>query len=241
MIKNKLLPWLANSRFFRFSKKTVAKIIFIGVDIVWSAKAKYNPEIPVVKDLIKEIKKETQMLLEDWEAFQIYMAVKQTAKIKGEIAEVGVFRGGSAKLICEAKENKELHLFDTFEGLPDLNQVDSPKKFHKNQFSSSFDEVKDYLKSYQDVYFYKGLFPSTAGPITDKRFSFVHLDVDLYESTLECIKFFYSRMEKGGILISHDYRYAPGVKKAFDEFFNDKPEPVIETEILGTQCLVVKT
>ena len=35
------------------------------------------------------------------------------------MAEVGVYQGVSAKLICEAKGDKELHLFDTFEGLPD--------------------------------------------------------------------------------------------------------------------------
>jgi len=158
------------------------------------------------------------MLLSDWEAFQIYKAVKQTAKIEGDIAEVGVYRGGSSKLICEAKGKKKLHLFDTFEGLPPLHHEDSEKQFYENQFSSSFDNVKAYLKNYQDVYLYKGLFPSTAEPITNEKFSFVHLDVDLYESTLDCIKFFYPRLEKGAILISHDYGYAPGVKKAFDDF-----------------------
>jgi len=34
------------------------------------------------------------------EAYQIFMAVKNTRKIKGDIAEVGVYRGGSARIIC---------------------------------------------------------------------------------------------------------------------------------------------
>ena len=42
------------------------------------------------------------------------MAVKATRKLSGDIAEVGVYRGGSAMIICEAKGNKKLHLFDTF-------------------------------------------------------------------------------------------------------------------------------
>lgn len=46
-------------------------------------------------------------------------------------------------------------------------------------------------------------------------------------------------MTKGGVIISHDYPSAAGVKKAFDEFFKDKPEPIIQ--ISGSQCLVVKT
>jgi hypothetical protein len=45
-------------------------------------------------------------------------------------------------------------------------------------------------------------------------------------------------MSPGGIIISHDYITAPGVQKAFDEFFSNKPEPLIETA--GSQCFIVK-
>jgi hypothetical protein len=45
-------------------------------------------------------------------------------------------------------------------------------------------------------------------------------------------------MTTGGVILSHDYITAPGVQKAFDEFFVDKPEPVVETA--GSQCMVVK-
>ena len=40
-----------------------------------------------------------------------------------------------------------------------------------------------------------------------------------------CLEFFYSRMSPGGIILSHDYMTAPGVKKAFDDFFEDRAEP----------------
>jgi O-methyltransferase len=237
----KLLLWLATTKLLKYPRKIIRKAFLYGINFKWSTNAIYNPEFSKVKDLIKEIKNEKEMLLGDWEAFQIFMAVKQTAKIKGDIAEVGVYMGGSSKLICEAKGNKKFHLFDTFEGLPAPKQEDSPNQFHEKQYSHSYANVKKYLSNYQNVYFYKGLFPSTAVPITNEKFSFVHLDVDLYEATLDCIKFFYSRMEKGGILISHDYGNALGVRRAFDEFFHDKPEPIIEIEILGSQSLIVKT
>jgi hypothetical protein len=45
-------------------------------------------------------------------------------------------------------------------------------------------------------------------------------------------------MGQGGVLISHDYTSAAGVRKAFDEFFNEKREPIIE--LPGSQCLIVK-
>jgi len=191
-----------------------------------------------IMNLIKRIKKETDLSLTDSEAYQVYMLVKNTLKVDGDLAEVGVYTGGSAKLICEAKDKKILHLFDTFEGLPEISQIDNPSQFHKGQFFASLDSVKNYLKSYPNVCFYKGYFPETADPISNKNFSFVNLDVDLYESTLKSIEFFYPRMSRGGVILSHDYIYAPGVKKAFDDFFNDKQEIIIE--LSGSQCMVVK-
>lgn len=253
MIKSfakKFIRWSVTTKLLRLPRNLVKKVIFSAIETkkgpffftkdMVRIKGYYNPEIIKVSNLVGEIKRETQMLLGEVEAIQIYRSVRQTLKIAGDIAEVGVFRGGSAKLICEAKGDKKLFLFDSFEGLPPLTKVDGTHRFHEKQFSSSYDEVKHYLRNYPDVHIYKGLFPGTAGPIADKNFSFVHLDVDLYEATLECIKFFYPRMNKGGILISHDYVLAPGVRKAFDEFFEDKLEPIIELEITGTQCLVVK-
>ena len=68
----------------------------------------------------------------------------------------------------------------------------------------------------------------------------MHLDADIYESTKTGLEFFYPRTVKGGMIISHDYRnrHCPGVKLAYEEFFADKPEPVVE--LWKTQCLVVK-
>lgn len=105
--------------------------------------------------------------------------------------------------------------------------------------AESLENVTSYLKEYNKVYIYKGLFPATSDPIKDKKFSFVHLDVDTYMSTSNCLKFFYPRMERGGIIISHDYINSEGVRNAFDEFFKDKMETVIE--LSGSQCLIAKS
>ena len=94
------------------------------------------------------------------------------------------------------------------------------------------------MQQYKNVFFHKGLFPTTAESIKNNKFSFVHIDVDTYKSTLNCLNTFYLQMSRGGIIISHDYSSVLGVKKAFDDFFQDKLEPVIE--LPGTQCLIVK-
>jgi O-methyltransferase len=150
---------------------------------------------------------------------------------------VGVFQGGSAKLICESKGDRSLHLFDTFEGLPEPEACDEGR-FHGGQYRGGADAVREYLKNYRDVSICAGYFPDTAGPLRERVFSLVHLDVDLYRSTLDCLEFFYPRMLQGGIIISHDYNNATGVRRAFAEFFAGKPEPILEVAL--SQALVVK-
>ena len=227
-IELRLFPWRIYRRLVLFFQRKSHKVIISYSD----------PERSQVIDLIYVVQKESQMLLDVNEAYQIFMAVRRTEKISGDIAEVGCFKGGSTKIICEAKGNRTLHVFDTFEGLPDLSSEDNKKRFYAGQYYSLFENVKNYLKKYQNIHFYKGLFPSTAEAVNNNRFSFVHLDVDLYEATLAGLRFFYPRMNKGGVIISHDYIEVQGVKKAFDEFFADKPEPIIEMS--GTQCLIIK-
>lgn len=194
-----------------------------------------------VIDLIKSIKKEVDFAFYPYEAYTVYSIAKSQSKFEGDMAEVGVYQGGSAKLICETKGDRKLHLFDTFEGLPELSDKDTHfgiTFWKKNQFHKTTVElVRNYLSKYKNVYLYKGRFPATSGPVENAKFTFVHLDVDLYESTLNCLKFFYPRLIKGGIIISHDY-HTNGVRSAFDEFFSDKQVSVIE--LSGSQCIVVK-
>lgn len=185
---------------------------------------------------IRQIKAESGMLLADYEAYQIYMAVRRTRKVPGDLAEVGVYRGGSARLICEVKGDTPLHLFDTFEGIPEVGKLDVDVT--RGQFKADFEAVKNYLKDCPNTYFYKGWFPQTAGPIENRKFSFVHLDVDTYQSTLDSLKFFYPRMNPGGVIMSHDYVTFAGVRTAVDQFFADKPEPVFEMP--GSQCLIIR-
>ena len=107
----------------------------------------------------------TQVMSAD-EAYMIRCAVLSTAKVEGDLAEVGVFRGTSAKVICEAKGDRPLHLFDTFEGLPPPSRFDSG--FQAGQYACSLDSVRDYLKDFRNVQLYKGHFPMTGEPIKSR-------------------------------------------------------------------------
>jgi O-methyltransferase len=187
---------------------------------------------------INNLIEQNVLLLTLRESIQLYECVKSSSKIKGDIAEVGVYKGGSAKLIAEFKNNKMLHLFDTFKGLPQVAKEET--LINTGDMAASFESVRNFLGRYKKVKLYKGLFKETSQKIDKKtKFSFVHLDVDMYKSTNQCLEFFYPRMSKGGIILTHDYPYLGGVKKAFDEFFEDKTETIIK--LSGNQALVVKT
>jgi O-methyltransferase len=191
-----------------------------------------------VVDLIRRTIRERECLLTANEAYLIYSLTSAMSTLPGDVAEVGVYQGGSARLICAAKGDKPLHLFDTFDGLPEPQEFE--RKVHKaHQFRSNYDSVKDYLGEFQNVYFHRGIFPESGGPVRDRQFCFVHLDVDLYQSTLDGLSFFYPRIVPGGILLSHDYSVLEGVRLAFKDFLADKHENVIE--LPTTQCMIYRS
>jgi O-methyltransferase len=175
-----------------------------------------------------KITKDTSSLVDQIRLYMLYQLASHTScLVDGDVAEVGVYKGGSAKLLGEVFKTNSIHLFDTFEGMP---KVDSEKDFHKEgDFKASLLETQEYLKEYKNINFYKGLFPETAGPIEDKTFRFVHVDVDIYKSIYDCCTFFYQRMVPGGIIISDDYGCitCPGAKKGMDDFFDQVPETPI--------------
>jgi hypothetical protein len=192
-------------------------------------------------DLIKIVKKEVDFAFFPIEAYHVYSIAKSQSKLDGDMAEVGVYQGGSAKLIAEVKNERELYLFDTFEGLPKVSEKDThfgTSYWKTGEFSNtSLENVENYLSNYKNIYCYKGKFPETSEPIKTKKFSFVHLDVDLFQSTIDCLEFFYPRMINGGIILTHDY-HTDGVKQAFNEFCKDKKIPQIQ--LLGSQCIITK-
>jgi predicted O-methyltransferase YrrM len=183
-------------------------------------------------DLIKQIGKNT--IVHPYKLWFLREICEQTAMLAGEVAEVGVYKGGSARLIATYLPHKTVHLFDTFEGMP---STDPKKDCHqKGDFTVSFDIVKNYLSDLKNVRIYKGIFPDTSEPIQDKQFALVHVDVDIYTSIKACCEFFYPRMLPGGVIVFDDYavKSCPGATQAVDEYFADKSEKVIRMVTSGS-------
>lgn len=165
--------------------------------------------------------------------------------LEGDIAEAGVYFGASARLIMRFFEgtNKTIHLFDTFNVMPDADpRNDWPEKWEpKNDLSVG--RVKMLLADYCGqglVRFYKGLFKDTLHAASNKKFCFVHIDCDLYEGAKDACEFFYPRMVKGGVMLFHDYDVPafPGIQKAVEEFFMLKPDLRVANRYGGHHVVV---
>lgn len=161
---------------------------------------------------------------------RIRLYTKLANFLHGNMAEIGVYKGGSAKIIAENKKpDKKLFLFDTFEGMPETGPEDN---YHiKGNFSdTNYEIVCTGLKDFDNVHVYKGEFPKyNSEAIELDTFSFVHIDVDIYKSYMDCLNFFWPRLVRNGIMVFDDYHEESclGAKKAVDDFFADKIEKPI--------------
>ncbi len=190
-----------------------------------------------VMSAIRTARRGRESLLSGNEAFTVYSLARSQGGLGGEMAEVGVYQGVSARLISIASGNNPLHLFDTFVGLPAPDATEH-ERMREGHYAASLGSVQSYLADRENISYYQGLFPATAQPCAERRFSFVHLDVDLKSSTLACLEFFYPRMLQGGVILSHDYSYLDGVRDAFAEFlFGRRERPI---ELATSQAMLVK-
>jgi hypothetical protein len=166
--------------------------------------------------------------------FNLYSIARSIRDVPGDLAECGVFQGGSSHLMLAATEGTDKHLygFDSFQGLSepgDQDRVEDRRAFEwaPHDMAAGEDVARHGLQGHPGRFtLLKGWIPEKFDEVADRRFSLVHIDVDLYEPTLATLQFFYPRMSPGGMIVCDDYgsRACPGARRAMDEFIADKPE-----------------
>ncbi len=152
--------------------------------------------------------------------------------VQGDFAELGVYKGCSAKVLHLLAPERRMWLFDTFAGFADADAAsETLREVKRHDFGdTSLAAVRAFLGESPLLHFVEGRFPDTAAAVpADSRFALVHLDCDLEEPMRAGLEFFYPRLSPGGLLIMHDYGSGlwPGVTHAVDEFLRGKPERII--------------
>lgn len=161
--------------------------------------------------------------------YVLYRLSRHALHVPGNFWECGVYKGGTASLFVailrEQGSVKKLHLFDTFEGMP---QTDAEKDLHKKgDFSdTSLAAVQAHVDGGEIATFHPGFIPDTFARLDSERIAFAHIDVDIYQSVMDCLVYIYPRLSPGGVIVFDDYGFpsCPGARRAVDDFFAVRPE-----------------
>jgi len=156
---------------------------------------------------------------------EIWEIGKVTASLAGSVAELGVARGGTTRLLSAMFPQKTIYAIDGFEGL-----VDSDPKFDvlpaKTFTEINIETTRQALSACDNIVLYHGVFPAVIDSKLRKEcFSLVHLDTDTYFSIRAGLEFFVPRLVHGGMIFIDDYGWdrAPGVQQAVDELLPNWP------------------
>jgi len=175
------------------------------------------------------------------EAYFLINSLFKTNEISGDICEFGVAQGETSALIAneiKSLNNKKLHLFDSFEGLPPPTEKDTLKDDifslgsianYEGEMSYSEERVLARLGA---ISFPESRYVIHKGFIEDlienastlpKKVSFAYVDFDFYEPIKIALAFLHGVTKKNSIIIVDDYDwFSTGAKKAVDEFIKSK-------------------
>jgi len=166
---------------------------------------------------------------------QLMKFAGECVNLPGEVAELGVYKGGSLDILSRVFPHKAIYGFDTFEGMPEV--VSSIDVHQAGEFSdTSFEKLSEYFSG-SNVRLIKGRFPDTVPQVPELQYCFVHIDGDIYTSTRDAIAYFYPRLVVGGVLVFDDWEWkgCPGVKRAVEEYF-----PGREIVVVGNEAMIKK-
>lgn len=171
----------------------------------------------------------------------------EVRRVDGSLAELGVYKGETARLLHHYLPHRRLHLFDTFDGF-DKHDTDTEKtvtgaEVESGQFGdTSVRGVRRYVSPRNsNVEFHSGTFPESCEPaVREESFALVHLDADLHRPTLSGLEVFYPLVRPGGFIVVHDYNAWHGARQATDEFLADKTEIAVPMPDKCGSAVIVK-
>jgi O-methyltransferase len=192
-------------------------------------------------DLIARVQPRTMTSPE--KIYPLIQAVRYVvaAGIEGDFVEAGVWRGGSMQaiawtLLAAGVDDRELHLFDTFEGMPPPGQHDRRTRdgataealleqhdqSHRVWAYASLEDVSEGMAETaypsERVHLVRGMVEETIPAHAPDRIAVLRLDTDWYASTKHGLEHLYPRLVPGGVLLLDDYGAWEGARKATEEY-----------------------
>jgi len=160
----------------------------------------------------------------------------------GAVVELGCYRGAMALwmrhiLDSLGETEREVHVFDSFAGMPAPGSQDSDHLAEGELWSSPQDVLDTHARwGRKPPVIHQGWFHRTLPVELPEAVAFAYLDGDFYASTLTGLHHCVPRLVPGSVLLIDDYADTaanprawnglPGVKRASDAFFG-QPSPVV--------------
>lgn len=190
---------------------------------------------------------------------ETYLVAKRATAVQGCFVECGVASGGGsapmALALLELNDQRDLHLFDSFEGLPHCGPKDGGQMGHHateyfmdpnlplearlktTKLSvGSLAQVQENFRKWQvergNTLYHKGWFQHTIPGLNLAPIAFLRLDGDLYESTMTCLDHLYDQVAPGGYVWLDEWGMPDGIggKQAIHDFFAARGQKVPEME-----------
>ena len=164
---------------------------------------------------------------------------RRLADVPGAAAELGVYRGFFARCINQLLPERKLYLFDSFEGFGEEAQAsESFQAAHRN---TAAEKVLSIMPFPERIIVKPGFFPDSLDGL-EEQFCLVSLDVDFYQTTLDGLRYFWPRLEKGGYLLLHDWGSPklPGVRQALAAYERELGQRILSVplcDVGGTNVL----
>ena len=145
--------------------------------------------------------------------------------VPGAAAELGVYRGFFARCINQLLPDRRLYLFDSFEGF--RKEAFPTEAFQAAHRNTAVEKVLGIMPHPENVTAKPGFFPESLGGL-EEGFCLVSLDVDFYRTTLDGLRYFWPRLERGGYLLLHDWGSPklPGVAEALADYEAEIGTPI---------------
>ena len=171
--------------------------------------------------------------------FAVYEAVRTIVSvgIPGDVAECGVWRGGSMMMAAMAlvyfgDTSRRLYLYDTFEGMTEPSAIDydlyerpATKQHYPGWCAATLQEVIENMTKtgypQSNIVYVTGKVEETIPETMPERIALLRLDTDWYQSTAHELKHLYPLVSQKGFLIIDDYGHWKGAKLAVDEYFGN--------------------
>jgi O-methyltransferase len=184
--------------------------------------------------------------------------------VPGSFVECGVWRGGSMMAVALTLQrlgvrDRDLHLFDTFAGLPEPGEKDVDYKGEDARETwarwGGEGEASDWCRATLNevertmarsgypldrVHYGVGLVEKTIPEQAPAEIALLRLDTDWYESTLHEMVHLYPRLAVGGVLIVDDYGTWQGARKAVDEYVREHKIPLLLNRLDAGARVAVK-